>query len=64
MRSWIRVVSSRPYGRVIAAIIAEAQADPELGEQCRARFLQPGALTGAACVASLCQTSPGSRARG
>jgi AcrR family transcriptional regulator len=41
LRPWIRRVRARPYGRVIAALITEAQTDPEFAEQYRARFVEP-----------------------
>jgi AcrR family transcriptional regulator len=41
LRPWIRRVRSRPYGRVIAALITEAQTDPAFAEQYRARFVEP-----------------------
>ena len=41
LQPWARLVSSRPYGRVIAALITKAQTDPAFGEQYRARFVEP-----------------------
>jgi AcrR family transcriptional regulator len=41
LRPWVRLVGKRPYGRVIAALIAEAQSDPAFAEQYRERFLEP-----------------------
>jgi AcrR family transcriptional regulator len=41
LRPWIRRVRARPYGRVIAALIAEANTDPTFAEQYRARFVEP-----------------------
>ena len=41
LRPWIRRVRARPYGRVIAALITEAQTDPGFAEQYRARFVEP-----------------------
>jgi AcrR family transcriptional regulator len=41
LRPWIRRLRARPYGRVIAALIAEAQTDPEFAEEYRARFVEP-----------------------
>ena len=40
LRPWVRRLRARPYARVIAALLAEAHADPEFGEQYRARFVQ------------------------
>src|SRR6266567_3641730 len=36
-RPWARLAGRRPYGRVIAALLTEAQTDPEFGRQYRAR---------------------------
>jgi AcrR family transcriptional regulator len=41
LRPWVRLVGKRPYGRVIAALIAEAQTDPTFAEQYRERFVEP-----------------------
>ena len=41
LRPWVRVVGKRPYGRVIAALVTEAQADPAFGELYRERFVEP-----------------------
>src|SRR4051794_12854512 len=41
LRPWIRRVRARPYGRMIAALITEAQTDPAFAEQYRARFVEP-----------------------
>jgi AcrR family transcriptional regulator len=41
LRPWIRVISERPYSRVIAALIAKAQTDQAFAAQYRAQFLQP-----------------------
>jgi AcrR family transcriptional regulator len=41
MRPWARLAGSRPYGRVIAALITEAQTDPQFAAQYRARFVEP-----------------------
>jgi AcrR family transcriptional regulator len=41
LRPWIRRVRARPYGRVIAALITEANTDPDFAEQYRARFVKP-----------------------
>ena len=41
LRPWIRFVRTRPYGRVIAALITEARTDPQFAEQYRARFVEP-----------------------
>jgi AcrR family transcriptional regulator len=40
-RPWARRVIRRPYGRVIAALLTEAQTDPVFAREYRARFLQP-----------------------
>jgi AcrR family transcriptional regulator len=41
LRPWVRRVRARPYGRVIAALVTEANTDPDFAEQYRARFVQP-----------------------
>jgi AcrR family transcriptional regulator len=41
MRPWARLASSRPYGRVIAGLITEAQTDPEFAAEYRSRFVEP-----------------------
>ncbi len=41
LRPWVRLVGKRPYGRVIAGLVAEAQADPVFAEQYRERFVEP-----------------------
>jgi AcrR family transcriptional regulator len=38
---WARTVGSRPYGRVIAALVSEAQTDPDFAVQYRQRVVQP-----------------------
>jgi AcrR family transcriptional regulator len=41
LRPWARLARSRPYGRVIAALAAEARTDPAFAIQYRARFIEP-----------------------
>jgi AcrR family transcriptional regulator len=41
LRPWARLARRRPYGRAIAALITEAQADPVFADQYRARFVEP-----------------------
>jgi AcrR family transcriptional regulator len=41
LRPWVRLAGSRPYGRVISALLTEAQTDPEFGAVYRSRFLEP-----------------------
>ena len=41
LRPWVRLASSRPYGRVISALITEAQMDPEFAAIYQSRFLVP-----------------------
>lgn len=40
LRPWVRRLRARPYGRVIAALLAEAHADPAFAQQYRTRFVQ------------------------
>jgi AcrR family transcriptional regulator len=41
LRPWARLASSRPYGRVIAALLAQAQTDPAFAREYRERFVGP-----------------------
>ena len=41
LRPWVHLIGKRPYGRVIAALITEAQTDPAFAEQYRERFVEP-----------------------
>ncbi len=41
LRPWVRLAGSRPYGRVIAALITEAQMDPVFAAEYRERFVEP-----------------------
>jgi AcrR family transcriptional regulator len=41
LRPWVRLAGRRPYGRAIAALITEAQTDPEFAGEYRTRFLSP-----------------------
>ena len=41
LRPWARLAASRPYGRVIAALLTEAQSDPVFAAAYRERFVQP-----------------------
>jgi AcrR family transcriptional regulator len=41
IRPWVRLISERPYSRVIAALIAKAQSDPAFREVYREHFLVP-----------------------
>jgi AcrR family transcriptional regulator len=41
LRPWARLAGSRPYGRVIGALLTEAQTDPAFAAQYRARFVEP-----------------------
>jgi hypothetical protein len=46
LRPWARLAGKRPYGRVIAALLTEAQTDPAFAEQYRDRFVQPRRVQG------------------
>jgi len=48
---WVRSLRERPYGRVIAAFVTEAQTDPAFGEQYRTRFVAPRREQGRAAFA-------------
>jgi AcrR family transcriptional regulator len=41
LRPWVRLASSRPYGRVISALITQAQMDPEFAAVYQSRFIEP-----------------------
>ncbi|MDT4937578.1 MAG: hypothetical protein QOG80_1249 [Pseudonocardiales bacterium] len=41
LRPWVRLAVRRPYGRVIAALLTEAQSDPVFAEKYRAHFIEP-----------------------
>jgi AcrR family transcriptional regulator len=41
LRPWLRRVRVHPYGRVIAALVVEAQSDPAFAAVYHARFVQP-----------------------
>jgi AcrR family transcriptional regulator len=41
LRPWARLATARPYGRVIGALLTEAQPDPAFATEYRARFVKP-----------------------
>jgi AcrR family transcriptional regulator len=41
LHPWARLASQRPYGRVIAALLTEAQTSPGFADQYRVRFVEP-----------------------
>jgi AcrR family transcriptional regulator len=41
LRPWVRLLNDRPYGRVVAAILAKVQTDARFAEEYRDRFLSP-----------------------
>jgi AcrR family transcriptional regulator len=41
LRPWIRRIRTRPYGRVVAELVAEAQTNPDFASIYRARFVAP-----------------------
>jgi AcrR family transcriptional regulator len=41
LRPWARLASTRPYGRVIAALLTEAQTDPVFAAEYRHRVVEP-----------------------
>jgi AcrR family transcriptional regulator len=41
LRPWARLASSRPYGRVLAALITQAQTDPVFAAEYRQRLVEP-----------------------
>ena len=40
-RPWLRQLREKPFGRVVAGLVAKAQADPEFAELYRERFVRP-----------------------
>jgi AcrR family transcriptional regulator len=48
---WVRRLRTRPYGRVIAALVTEAQTDPAFEKQYRAHFVEPRREQGRAALA-------------
>jgi AcrR family transcriptional regulator len=40
-RPWLRQLNRKPYGRVIAGLVAEAQTDPDFAKLYREHFVQP-----------------------
>jgi AcrR family transcriptional regulator len=40
-RPWLRQLNLKPYSRVVAGLVAEAQTNPEFGKLYRERFVQP-----------------------
>jgi AcrR family transcriptional regulator len=41
LRPWVRQVNEKPYGRVIAGLVAQAQTDPDFATLYRELFVQP-----------------------
>jgi AcrR family transcriptional regulator len=41
LRPWVRLASSRPYARVIAALLTEVQTDPVFAAEYRQRLVEP-----------------------
>jgi AcrR family transcriptional regulator len=41
LRPWARLAGSRPYGRVIGALLTEARTDPAFAAEYLARFVEP-----------------------
>jgi len=41
LRPWVRLAGSRPYGRVISALLTEARTDPEFDAVYQSRFVEP-----------------------
>jgi AcrR family transcriptional regulator len=41
VRPWVRMAVAGPSARILTALVAEVQNDPEFGEAYRARFVQP-----------------------
>lgn len=41
LRPWVRQLNEKPYGRVLAGLVAEAQIDPEFAKLYHEHFVQP-----------------------
>jgi AcrR family transcriptional regulator len=41
VRPWVRLVAARPSARILTALLAEAQNDPEFADAYRAHFVEP-----------------------
>jgi AcrR family transcriptional regulator len=41
VRPWVREITRQPFGRVIAALVTEAQSDPEFAAAYRTHFVDP-----------------------
>lgn len=41
VRPWVREIRTRPFGRVIAAVVAQAQSDPDFAAVYRRHFVEP-----------------------
>jgi AcrR family transcriptional regulator len=41
LRAWARLASGRPYGRIVAALLAQAQANPVFSAEYQRRMLDP-----------------------
>jgi AcrR family transcriptional regulator len=41
LRPWARLAGSKPYGRVVTALLTEAQTDPVFAAEYRQRFVEP-----------------------
>jgi len=41
VRPWVRLVAAGPSARILTALLAEAQNDPEFGQAYRAHFVEP-----------------------
>ena len=41
VRPWVREIRRRPFGRVIAAFVNEAQSDPKFADAYRSQFVEP-----------------------
>lgn len=51
LRPWVRLISTRPYGRVVAALITEAGTDPVFAQEYRMRLVEPRRDDGRAVLA-------------
>ena len=51
IRPWVREIRRRPFGRVVAALVSEAQSDPRFADAYRSHFVDPRRDAGRAAFA-------------
>jgi AcrR family transcriptional regulator len=51
LRPWVRLIGKGPYGRIVAELLSEVQANPAFADAYRARFVEPRREPGRAIFA-------------